>query len=105
MQLGDANLCAGIQVMSRDIVDSAESRRALEQTPARDWLPERAEQQAREALAKSPLMALRQLAIERAENRLHISGHVATFYQKQQAQELVRAHAHGLAVVNDVQVS
>jgi hypothetical protein len=63
------------------------------------------EQQARDALAKSPLMALRRLRVDRSDKRLMISGRVATFYQKQQAQELVRSNAPGLVVVNDVEVS
>jgi hypothetical protein len=49
-------------------------------------------------------MALRHLTVGRMDNRLLISGRVATFYQKQQAQELVRASAPGLVVVNDVEV-
>ena len=57
------------------------------------------------ALAASPLMALRQLMAEQTDGRIHISGSVSSFYQKQQAQELVRAKAPGLIVVNEVEVS
>ena len=91
--------------MSHDAVDTTDLRKATSQSASTDLLLQKLEQQAREALAKSPLMALRQLSVDRFENRLLISGHVATFYQKQQAQELVRASAPGLAVVNDVEVS
>ncbi len=91
--------------MSRDAVDTSETELAADASPSRDSLLDSLEQQARTALAKSPLMALRQLSVDRSDNRLLISGHVSTFYQKQQAQELVRANAPGLAVVNDIQVT
>jgi hypothetical protein len=55
-------------------------------------------------LAASPLMALRRLTVEHADDRLFIWGKVASFYQKQQAQELVRAEAPGVVVVNEVTV-
>ena len=56
------------------------------------------------ALAASPLMALRQLVAKQSDDRILISGRVASFYQKQQAQELVRAEAPGMIVVNEVEV-
>lgn len=55
-------------------------------------------------LAASPLMALRGLTAVQADGRIIISGRVSSFYQKQQAQELVRTEAPGLVVVNDVEV-
>ena len=62
-------------------------------------------QRAQAALLASPLMALRQLLVEPSQDRILISGRVSTFYQKQQAQELVRAEIPGVMVVNEVQVS
>ncbi len=58
-----------------------------------------------EALSSSVLLALRHLTVECEDDRLVISGRVATFYQKQQAQEIVRAVANGLHVVNEVEVT
>ena len=63
------------------------------------------ELRAQEALAQSPLLALRRLTVLHEEDNLVISGRVATFYQKQQAQELVRNVADGLHVVNQVEVT
>ena len=63
------------------------------------------ELKAQEALALSPLLALRRLDVHHNEDRLVITGRVATFYQKQQAQELVRNVAEGLHVVNEVEVT
>ena len=63
------------------------------------------QQRVQQALAESSLMALRRLTVEQDDDRLIISGRVATFYQKQQAQELVRTEANGLHVVNDIEVS
>lgn len=64
-----------------------------------------AELQAQEALALSPLLTLRRLNVRHDADCLVITGRVATFYQKQQAQELVRHVADGLHVVNDVEVT
>jgi transketolase len=63
------------------------------------------ELRAQEALALSPLLALRRLTVRHDDDRLVITGSVATFYQKQQAQELVRQVADGLHVVNEVEVT
>ena len=60
---------------------------------------------AQSALSASPLMALRRLQVERVGEQLVISGTVSTFYQKQQAQELVRARVAGITVVNNVNVT
>ncbi len=62
-------------------------------------------QRAQEALATSPLFALRSLSVRPTDNSVCISGRVATFYQKQQAQEIVRLAVDGLLVVNDVEVT
>ena len=56
------------------------------------------------ALQSSPLMAMRKLVAECSGGRILISGRVSSFYQKQQAQELVRAEAPGIVVVNEVEV-
>ena len=60
--------------------------------------------QAQEALASSPIQALRELRVERDGDRLLIAGHVESFYHKQLAQEVVRWIAKGLQVVNVVDV-
>ena len=59
---------------------------------------------AQHALASSPHVALRRLRVEGDNDRLFISGTVSTFYQKQQAQETVRAAANKWMVVNEVTV-
>ncbi len=59
---------------------------------------------AQRALQESPVYVLRQLTVERHEERLLITGQVTSYYQKQQAQETVRAVAKGVAVVNSVEV-
>ena len=61
-------------------------------------------QRARQALKASPFYGLRELEVEETDSGLVISGKVSTFYQKQQAQEVVRAVAEGIRVVNSVQV-
>ena len=62
-------------------------------------------ERAKQALATSPLFALRRLSVKHNDDQICISGRVATFYQKQQAQELVRSAVDGLVVVNDVEVT
>jgi len=61
-------------------------------------------QRAQVALASSPIYALRYLRVDRAGDTILISGCVQSFYQKQLAQELVRAVAEGIPVVNTVDV-
>ena len=57
------------------------------------------------ALQASPITALRKIDVCRAEsNQLVLSGHVSTFYYKQQAQELVRQAVRNVELVNDIQV-
>lgn len=47
--------------------------------------------QVQSALLASPVVALRELRVERAEHALRLRGSVASFYHKQLAQEVVRA--------------
>ena len=60
--------------------------------------------QARAALRRSLIGALQQLQVDQTDERIVISGTVRSFYQKQLAQELVRAVTSGLRVVNTVEV-
>ncbi len=63
------------------------------------------EPKAQKALADSPVAALRELRVESIDDgSLLISGSVGTFYHKQLAQEVVRAVASGLEVINSVTV-
>lgn len=62
------------------------------------------EQLARSALASSPIYALRYLQVEQYDNSLLISGQVDSFYHKQLAQEVVRAVAKDVRVVNSIDV-
>ena len=62
------------------------------------------EQRAQVALSESPIYDLRHLHVDREGNTLLLSGRVATFYHKQLAQEVVRAVAGGLHVVNSIDV-
>ena len=71
---------------------------------ATEYSTEALGQRVQTALASSPLMALRNLVARHVDDRILISGRVSSFYQKQQAQELVRAEAPGLVVVNEVEV-
>ncbi|MBM3999773.1 MAG: BON domain-containing protein [Planctomycetes bacterium] len=59
---------------------------------------------AREALAASPIQPLRELRVERHDDRLLVTGRVDSFYLKQLAQEIVRTVAEGLHVVNEIDV-
>ena len=63
-----------------------------------------AEELAQEALASSPIHALRDLQVERNKDGLLISGRVDSFYHKQLAQEVVRAVANEFQVVNSIDV-
>lgn len=63
------------------------------------------EPKAQQALADSPVAALRELRVESIDDgSLLISGSVSSFYHKQLAQEVVRAVALGLEVINSVTV-
>lgn len=60
---------------------------------------------AQQALATNGVYALRDLTVEPYDNGLLISGAVSSFYLKQLAQEVVRAVAGTVDVVNSVRVS
>jgi hypothetical protein len=60
--------------------------------------------QARVALRDSPISALRDLVVEQAGESLVISGSVTSFYQKQLAQEAVRAVCRDIELLNTVAV-
>ena len=59
---------------------------------------------AQSALRVSPIYALRELRVEQTGDALLISGLVASFYHKQLAQEVVRAVAEGIEVINSIHV-
>lgn len=60
---------------------------------------------AQEALRHSNYHSLRKLLVEETnEGAILITGDVASFYQKQKAQELVRNVVNGITVVNDIHV-
>lgn len=59
---------------------------------------------AQEALAASPIHALRDLRVNRHGETLELHGRVASFYHKQLAQEAVLAVAEGVQVVNSIDV-
>ncbi|MCA9186882.1 MAG: BON domain-containing protein [Pirellulaceae bacterium] len=62
-------------------------------------------ERANSALATSNLYSLRNLRVElTSDDSLMITGLVSTFYQKQQAQEIVRATVDGQPVINAVEV-
>jgi hypothetical protein len=60
---------------------------------------------AQSALTASPIFALQELRVEQLGESLLISGSVSSFYHKQLAQEVVRAVAEGIDVVNSINVS
>jgi osmotically-inducible protein OsmY len=62
------------------------------------------ENRAKSALASSPIYILRELHVEIFDDCLLLSGRVDSFYHKQLAQEVVRAVAGGMKVINDVDV-
>ncbi len=62
------------------------------------------EHRAQRALSLSPIYALKVLQVEQVDDALLISGRVSTFYLKQMAQELVRAVAKEVQVVNQIHV-
>ena len=59
---------------------------------------------AQDALTASPICALRELRVDQTGDTLMISGLVSSFYHKQLAQEVVRAVAEGVEVVNTIHV-
>ena len=70
-----------------------------------DTTQQDAEQAAIDVLANSSVRELRQLRVDGSSNQLQLSGRVRSFYHKQLAQEVVRAVASGMQVVNHVHVS
>ncbi len=62
------------------------------------------EHRAQRALTLSPIHAIKVLHVEQVDDALLISGRVSTFYFKQMAQELVRAVAQDVQVVNQIEV-
>lgn len=60
---------------------------------------------ARAALSGSPHSNLRELQVELMDDALVISGKVDSFYQKQMAQEAIRAVCCGIELQNTVNVS
>lgn len=60
---------------------------------------------AQKALSASPVFALRDLRVDQRGEQLLISGLVSSFYHKQLAQEVVRAVAEGIEVVNSITVN
>ena len=62
------------------------------------------QRRAQRALASSPIYALRELRVEQTGELLLISGLVSSYYHKQLAQEVVRAVAEGIEVVNSIHV-
>ena len=59
---------------------------------------------AQQALADSPVFALRELQVEHQGEVLLISGLVSSFYHKQLAQEVIRHAVEGVEVVNSIRV-
>ncbi|MFC1757350.1 BON domain-containing protein [Planctomycetota bacterium] len=59
---------------------------------------------ARNALAASPVYALRRLCVEKVGDSVIITGRVPSFYQKQMAQEIVRHAIDKLELVNSIDV-
>jgi len=60
--------------------------------------------QAQQALASSPMWVLRQLKVDQTGQELVITGEVTSYYQKQMAQEIVRAAVAGVPMVNRIHV-
>jgi len=59
---------------------------------------------AQQALAASPVYALRELQVERQGDVLLIQGLVSSFYHKQLAQEVIRHAVEGVEVINSILV-
>jgi osmotically-inducible protein OsmY len=69
-----------------------------------DFVATEVELRAQSALASSPIFVLRELRVQEHDGCLMLSGRVDTFYHKQLAQEVVRAVADGLQVINSIHV-
>lgn len=72
----------------------------MSQPPTSDLKP-----RAQAALTDSSFVDLRDLKVELIDDRLVITGTVSSFYHKQLAQEVVRAVAGCVGVVNRVNVT
>ncbi|WP_254507057.1 BON domain-containing protein [Anatilimnocola floriformis] len=59
---------------------------------------------ARAALSRSSIYVLRRLQLDRDGESIVMRGRVDSYYHKQLAQELVKAAAEGIEVVNALQV-
>ena len=59
---------------------------------------------AQQALASSPVYALRELQVEQDGDTILLRGSVASFYHKQLAQEVIRHAVEGVEVVNSIRV-
>jgi osmotically-inducible protein OsmY len=59
---------------------------------------------AKTALESCGQYALRQLVVEETARGLVISGQVTSFYQKQQAQEIVRSVVGDVVLINHIEV-
>ena len=106
----DCNVVAGMlgaepQASLGDLSSCAPRKELMMVSPSLCESDDGAKLRAQQALKNSSVYALRGLAVQQIEQRLLISGRVTSFYHKQQAQELVRAVAGGLLVVNSVEVS
>jgi hypothetical protein len=59
---------------------------------------------AQQALADSPVYALRELSVEQEGDTLQIRGMVSSFYHKQLAQEVIRHAVEGVELINSITV-
>ena len=60
---------------------------------------------AREVLSASSVRELRFLRVDGNTSHLELTGRVGSYYHKQLAQETIRQVAHGMQMVNRVQVT
>jgi len=60
---------------------------------------------AQQALAESPVYALREIVVECDGDTVVLSGELSSFYHKQMAQELIRQLVEGVEVVNNIHVA
>ena len=60
---------------------------------------------ARKALVSSPISTLRRLRVDVLDDAVVISGRVGSFYEKQMAQEAIRAACSDVQVNNTIDVS
>lgn len=69
-----------------------------------DLVSEQNWEQAKAALMESPIFNLRHLDISQSGNSLILTGRVHSFYEKQQAQELIRDVIGTCELVNSIDV-